>query len=382
MRILLLGASGSIGTSACNCIRRFKDRFSLSGISVNTNISRLVELVDEFDVRSVNISCEKSALKAKDLLPKHIKIYTGVKGLWQLVEETNFDIMLNALVGAIGFQPTVAALQRNKRVALANKESLVIGGQLILQLLAQGCGQLIPVDSEHSAILQCLNGEASETIENIIITASGGPFRDCKKEDFAAITPQDALKHPTWSMGNKITIDSATLMNKGFELIEAHYLFSLPFSQLQVMIHPQSIVHSMVTFHDGAIIAQCGIPDMELPIQYALSFPHRLPINNKRLDLTEIGTLDFYRPDLIRFPCLKLCLEAGKTGGTLTTVLNAANEIAVHYFLQGKISFPQIVQIIEHALNQHRNELADSVEIIQEIDKQTRNNIVKYINRI
>ena len=376
MKILLLGSTGSIGISTCNCVRRFKDTFTLAGITANSNLKRIAEQVKEFNAPSVCL-CSKEAIKnAHELLPPSVRIFKGTEGLEEIVNETDFDILLNALVGAVGFRPTVAALKRNKRVALANKESLVIGGDIISSLLKEGYGELIPVDSEHSAILQCLNGEDPEAVESITITASGGPFRNKKLEQFNSITPQEALNHPTWSMGNKITIDSSTLINKGFEVIEGHYLFKQPFDKLHVMIHPQSIIHSMVTFHDGAVIAQCGVPDMELPIQYALSYPKRLPIMGKRLDLTEIGSLTFAEPDFNRFPCLKLCLDAAKQGGTLTTVLNAANEIAVQQFLNGTISFNQIAELIEQACNGHQNQKADTVEQIEEIDTQTRNNVL------
>ncbi len=379
MKILLLGSTGSIGNSACNCVRRFKDNFELVGLSTNTRATSLIKQVNEFPVSSVCICSPDAIQKARNELPDSIRIFEGTDGLTDLVNETEFDILLNALVGAVGFRPTVAALKRNKRVALANKESLVIGGDFITELLGQGKGELIPVDSEHSAILQCLNGEAHATIESITITASGGPFREKPLEEFQTITPQEALNHPTWSMGNKITIDSATLINKGFEVIEAHHLFKLLYSDLHVLIHPQSIIHSMVTFHDGAVMAQCGVPDMELPIQYALSYPDRLPIAGTRLDLANIGSLTFSQPDFNRFPCLKYCLDAGKQGGTVTTALNAANEIAVQQFLNGTINFTNILEIIEKTLDKHNNQKADSVELIEEIDEQTRKNILKEI---
>ncbi len=376
MKILLLGSTGSIGTSTCNCVRRFKDSFKLVGISTNNNLKRLAEQVKEFNVPSVCICSKEKLQNVHTVLPENISIFKGKEGLEKLVNETDFDILLNALVGAVGFRPTVAALKRNKRVALANKESLVIGGDLISELLKQGHGELIPVDSEHSAIMQCLNGEKRDNIETITITASGGPFLKTQIEDFKDITPQEALNHPVWSMGKKITIDSSTLINKGFEVIEAHHLFNMPYNQLQVMIHPQSIIHSMVTFHDGAVIAQCGLPDMELPIQYALSYPERFPIASKRLDLIDIGLLTFAEPDYERFPCLKLCIDAAKQGGTLMTVLNAANEIAVLQFLNGKIGYNQIPVIIENELNRHSNQKADHVEVIEETDYKTRESIL------
>ncbi|MGD9200927.1 MAG: 1-deoxy-D-xylulose-5-phosphate reductoisomerase [Chitinispirillia bacterium] len=377
MKILLLGSTGSIGKNVCNCIRRFKDTFELTGLSCNINYKELIKQINEFNIRSACIGSSVAVEKARSVLPDSVRIFEGKQGLIDLITETEYDVVLNALVGAVGFRPTVTALKKKKRVALANKESLVIGGELISSLLDQGYGQLIPVDSEHSAILQCLNGEDYNTVENIIITASGGPFRKLPADKFKFITPQDALNHPNWDMGNKITIDSATLANKGFEVIEAHYLFNQPYENLNVIIHPQSIIHSMVTFHDGAIIAQCGVPDMELPIQYALTFPKRYPFISSRVDLSKIHEFTFYKPDLQRFPCLKYCIDAGKQGGTITTVLNASNEIAVQLFLENRINFNQIPQIIDKALNEHKNQKTDSVELIEEIDKQTRNNILQ-----
>jgi 1-deoxy-D-xylulose-5-phosphate reductoisomerase len=379
MRVLLLGSTGSIGTSTCNCVRRFTERFTIVGMSTNTNGSRLLEQVDEFSPEAVCIASPEADGEVRSRLPENITVYTGEAGLEQMVRELDFDLLLNALVGAVGFRPTVAALERNKRVALANKESLVIGGEVINRLLSEGRGELLPVDSEHSAIQQCINGEQVKTIESIVLTASGGPFRELAAEAFARITPERALDHPTWAMGPKITIDAATLMNKGFEVIEAHHLFDISYDRLQVVIHPQSIIHSMVVYHDGAVIAQCGIPDMELPIQYALTFPERLPLAAPRLSLAEIGALTFEEPDLDRFPCLRLCIEAGRAGGTLPAVLNAANEVAVHAFLQGEIGFNTIAETIERALDNHTPRAADSVETVEQVDRQTRESTRDYL---
>jgi 1-deoxy-D-xylulose-5-phosphate reductoisomerase len=376
-KILLLGSTGSIGTNTCNCIRRFPDRFELVGLSANNNLQGLSSIVKEFSVTDIAIGSTAAASQHGLLFPPAQRIFTGDQGLLDLINTIDFDILVNALVGAAGFPPTVAALKRGKRVALANKESLVIGGDLISELLAGGNGSLIPIDSEHSAILQCLKGEDIATIESITITASGGPFHTRKTEDFCAITPAAALNHPVWAMGKKITIDSSTLMNKGFEVIEAHYLFQLPYGKITVMVHPQSIIHSMVTFHDGAVMAQCGLPDMELPIQFALSYPQRLPISGTRLDLTIPGSLTFEKPDFNKFPCLKLCIEAGKQGGTIQTVLNAANEIAVEKFLAGRIPFTHISRIIEKALSRHVNQKEESAGLILEIDRQTRIDVLQ-----
>jgi 1-deoxy-D-xylulose-5-phosphate reductoisomerase len=372
MKIVLLGSTGSIGMSACNCIRRFPERFSLVAVSAYNKAEQLLTQVREFHPGAVCIGNAALVPQVQNGLPPGVRVFAGGQGLEQLVNETDFDVLLNALVGAVGLRATVAALKRNKCVALANKESLVVGGDYITSLLNRGMGQLIPVDSEHSAIQQCLTGEDVSSIESIILTASGGPFRELPFDKMASVTPDDALDHPTWTMGRKITIDSATLVNKGFEVMEAHHLFAMPYDRLRVVIHPQSIIHSMVEFHDGAIMAQLGVPDMELPIQYALSFPRRLALKSKRLNLTDIGTLTFCEPDFLRFPCLKLCLDAGKSGGTAPVVLNAANEIAVQAFLDGRIAFTRIAEIIRTALEKHDPVKVDGLEIIEDIDRKTR----------
>jgi 1-deoxy-D-xylulose-5-phosphate reductoisomerase len=377
MKIVLLGATGSIGTSACKCIRRFPEKFELVGLSSYKNGAKLMELVREFKPVSVCIGNSRASEKALGEIPPTIKVFTGQKGLEDIVNESDFDVLLNAVVGAAGLRATVAALKRNKRVALANKESLVIGGEYIDGLIKKGFGEIVPVDSEHSAILQCLSGENNASVESIILTASGGPFREIDRENLRDITPEEALEHPTWSMGKKITIDSATLINKGFEVMEAHHLFNLPYGKIRVLIHPQSIIHSMVEYFDGAVMAQMGVPDMELPIQFALSYPDRLPIQSQRLDLAKIGSLTFFEPDYTRFPCLKLCLGAGKKGGTAPVILNAANEIAVQLFLSGGIRYDQIAEIIEDSLCAHPSVPVDSLETIENIDLIVRTNIMK-----
>jgi len=372
-RILLLGSTGSIGTSALNCIRRFGDRFRVSGLAAGRNIDKFISQIREFNPQMVYIGDPAGADKIRNEFGGKLRICGSLE---ELVRENECEIVLNALVGAVGFRPTVIALELGRRVALANKESLVIGGDYINSLLDQGKGELVPVDSEHSAILQCMHGVKDSTVESIILTASGGPFRNLPAGSFDSITPAQALSHPTWSMGPKITIDSSTLMNKGFEVIEAHHLFSLPYSRLRVWIHPQSIIHSLVEFHDGAIMAQLGLPDMELPIQFALSYPERLPMGGKRLSLPEIGRLEFSDPDLDRFPCLRICIEAGKAGGTAPAVVNAANEVAVAAFLDGKISFNQISEIVAYSLQTCKPERADSCEVIEEVDRRVRGSIL------
>ncbi|MGA2507628.1 MAG: 1-deoxy-D-xylulose-5-phosphate reductoisomerase [Chitinispirillaceae bacterium] len=377
LRILLLGSTGSIGTSALNCIRRLPDRFSVVGLSAGKNVKKLACQIEEFRPEAVYAGVRHAGENLKN-----VRVYSGPGELERFVTELDFDVCINALVGAIGLRPTVAALKRGKRIALANKESLVIGGDYLESLLKRGSGSLVPVDSEHSAILQCLAGTRDRSVESIILTASGGPFRELPADKFSGITPAQALNHPTWSMGKKITIDAATLMNKGFEVIEAHHLFHVPYERLRVWIHPQSIIHSLVEFHDGAIMAQLGLPDMELPIQYALSYPERLPMTGPRLSLPEIGRLEFFEPDDARFPCLRLCLEAGKKGGTAPAVANAANEVAVESFLAGQIPFTAIPEMVAFALEKHAPRPADSLEAIEEADTEIRTTVLKqYLDR-
>jgi 1-deoxy-D-xylulose-5-phosphate reductoisomerase len=374
-RILLLGSTGSIGFSTLNCVRRNSDEFTIVGLSAGKNSAALAELVAEFRPAAVYIGDAGAKQKLTERFPG-LTVFTPAEGLEAFVNNCEFDIMLNALVGAVGLRPTVAALKAGKRIALANKESLVIGGDYINLLLERGRGSIIPVDSEHSAILQCLGGENHSGIESIILTASGGPFRNLPSGRFGSVSPSQALNHPTWNMGKKITIDSATLMNKGFEVIEAHHLFKLSYDALRVWIHPQSIIHSLVEFHDGAVMAQLGLPDMELPIQYALSYPRRFPMNGKRLSLPDIRTLEFFEPDFDRFPCLRHCIDAGRRGGTAPVVVNAANEVAVQAFLDGMISFPEIAGMVLFALDRHDPYPADSLEAIEAADRETRETVL------
>jgi 1-deoxy-D-xylulose-5-phosphate reductoisomerase len=380
-RILILGSTGSIGTSALNCLRRLGQRFSVAGLSAGKNADTLADQVREFGPSAVYIS-DPAAGERIAKQRRGLAVYSGEGGLERMAAELDYDLLLNALVGAVGLRPTAAALKRDKRVALANKESLVIGGDYLKKLLDRGRGSLVPVDSEHSAILQCLSDVKDPAVESIILTASGGPFRELPIESFARVTPEQALNHPTWLMGKKITIDAATLMNKGFEVIEAHHLFHLPYERLRVWIHPQSIIHSLVEFHDGAIMAQLGLPDMELPIQYALTYPERFPLKSKRLSLPEIGRLEFFEPDYGRFPCLRLCIDAGKQGGTAPAVANAANEVAVEAFLDGRVSFTAIAEMVAFALDSHAVSSADSLEAIEKADQETRSTVLnRYLKR-
>lgn len=380
LRILLLGATGSIGDSTLNCVRRYPQRFKLVGVAACRSHDKLAAAARELGVQAVCLTDTAAAEAMRSSIDRSVRVCEGPDGIVELMDTVEHDIVVNAIVGAAGLAPTVAALRRGKRVALANKESLVVGGHLIRELTDSGSGEIVPVDSEHSAILQCLNGEDRGCVESIILTASGGPFREYPLDRFAAITPAQALRHPTWSMGAKITIDSATLMNKGLEVIEAHHLFRLPYGRLRVCIHPQSIVHSMVEFHDGAVMAQMGMPDMELPIQYALEYPRRLPLPGERLDLARAGTLAFATPDFERFPCLRLCIEAGSAGGAAPVVLNAANEVAVRCFLDGAVGFTTIPRIIEDALA-GVDGATDSLEAILELDRRTRQTVHDSLQR-
>ncbi len=379
VQILLLGSTGSIGQNTLNCVRRHPGRFAIAGLAALRSHSRIVEQAREFGARWVALGEEPAAREARVLLGSGTDVAGGARAATELAESADYDIMVNALVGSVGLAPTLAALHRGKRVALANKESLVVGGGLIQSLLSAGSGSLVPIDSEHSAVLQCLSGEERGAVESIVLTASGGPFRELPLERFATITPADALKHPTWSMGHKITIDSATLVNKGFEIIEAHHLFGLDYDHLRVWIHPQSIIHSLVEFHDGAVMAQLGLPDMEIPIQYALEYPTRLPIRGRRLDLTEIGSLSFSQPDMQRFPCLRLCIEAGRAGGAATVVLNAANEVAVHEFLNGSVPFTAIPQILQDALAWNQATDVATLEAVLNTDTATRRYVRQHL---
>lgn len=346
-----MGSSGSIGKSTLEVIRCFPDLFAVSGLTVNSNTGVLLEQIAEFSPRFVAV---RDAIQAEEIekhLPPGITLYTGDEGLRQIAAETEYDIFLGAMVGFAGLSPTIEAIKRGKRIALANKETLVVAGELITGLCKQYNAELLPVDSEHSAIFQCLVGEKSSNVRQLIITASGGPFYNLPKEQFSSITLQQALNHPTWKMGSKITIDSATLMNKGLEVIEARWLFGFPKEQISVVVHPQSIIHSMVEFVDGSIKAQLSTPDMKLPIQYALAYPDRIPSGHVTTNFPSIAQLTFFEPDTSKFECLGLAFQALLAGGTAPCILNASNEEAVSRFLRGEISFTKIPYIINKALD-------------------------------
>lgn len=372
-RIAILGSTGSIGTQALDVIREQHAFFTVEILTAHSNATLLIQQAKEFKPNAVVIGDESKFQEVKDALwNDDIKVFAGREALCQIVESTEVDIVLTAMVGAAGLEPTVRAIRSGKMIALANKETLVVAGEMVTKLAREHAVNIYPVDSEHSAIFQCLVGEWDNPIEKIILTASGGPFRGWSREALSAVTKAQALKHPNWSMGAKITIDSSTLMNKGLEVIEAKWLFHLQPEQVEVIVHSQSIIHSMVQFQDGSIKAQMGLPDMKLPIQYALGYPKRLPAAFPRFDFTQYPALTFEAPDKETFRCLQLAYDAMRIGGTAPCVMNAANEIAVQAFLEDRIGFLEIPTLIEGMM--------ESMEIIQqptledfiEIDRATR----------
>lgn len=370
--IAILGSTGSIGRNSLEVIASFPERFRVTYLTANSNIDLLLEQVERFHPAGIVILDNACAREAKKRLKQPIEVLSEKGSLEEVVTRDDVDVVISSLVGFAGLKPTIAAIQHKKRIALANKETLVVAGELITSLVREYGVELLPVDSEHSAILQCLAGEDRRLIAKLILTASGGPFLNVPLGSFASITVEEALKHPNWSMGNKITIDSSTLMNKGLEVIEAHWLFGLAADRIQVVIHPQSIIHSMVEFIDGSVKAQLGLPDMKLPIQYALSYPDRWPMNGARVNFPALQSMTFFEPDRAKFRCLSLAYDALSIGGTAPTVLNAANEVAVAAFLGKKISFEKIPILIERALN--AGEMRSNAELghILEADRATR----------
>lgn len=351
-QIAILGSTGSIGTQALQVIDEHPDLFEAYCLTANNRVKELAEQARRYNPAAVVIANENKYEELKSLLADlpDIKVYAGKQAIDEIVEAGPIDMVLTAMVGFAGLNPTIHAIKAHKKICLANKETLVVAGELICELAQKYHAPIIPVDSEHSAIFQSLAGEGDNEIEKILLTASGGPFRNFTKEQLATVTKADALKHPTWSMGAKITIDSATMMNKGFEVIEAKWLFGVPADKIQVLIHPQSIVHSAVQFADGAVKAQLGVPDMRLPIQYALTYPDRIHLNEDRLDLFK-QPLEFFEPDLDKFRCLALAFEAIKKGGNMPCIVNAANEIVNRGFLEDKCGFTQMSDIIEKTMS-------------------------------
>jgi len=371
-KISLLGATGSIGTQTIDILLNHKEEFSLAAISVGKNIPLARKIITDLSPKLVSTMEKADADILQSEFP-HVSFTYGDNGITEVAVYETADILVNGVMGSVGLKPTLQAIEANKIVALANKETLVTAGHLVMNAAKKHGVEVIPVDSEHSAIFQALQGENRKNIERIILTASGGSFRDRTRAELQNVSVEEALNHPNWSMGAKITIDSATMMNKGLEVIEAHWLFDLPYEQIDVLLHRESIIHSMVEFHDSSIIAQLGSPDMRVPILYALTYPDRIPLAaRQRLNLAEIGKLHFQEMDMERYRCLKLAFEAGKAGGSFPTVLNAANEAAVSVFLKGRITFLQIEDMVEQALERHSGVMNPSLSEIEEIDRETR----------
>ncbi|QOY34507.1 1-deoxy-D-xylulose-5-phosphate reductoisomerase [Anaerobacillus isosaccharinicus] len=377
-KISLLGATGSIGTQTLDVIKSHPDKFTLEAISIGRNIDLGLKQINEYKPKLVSVQFKEDYDKLLKEIPKNTKLFYGNEGLEEVAANNDADILVNAVLGSVGLKPTLSAIQAGKTIAIANKETLVTAGHLVTAEANKFNVNLLPVDSEHSAIFQCLQGERLQEVDKLILTASGGSFRHLERSQLANVTVQDALNHPNWSMGAKITIDSATMMNKGLEVIEAYWLFGMPYEKIEVLLHQESIIHSMVEFIDGSVIAQLGTPDMRVPIQYALTYPNRLDlVGKKRLSLWEVGKLHFSKPSFDRYRCLGFAFEAGKSGGTVPTVLNAANEEAVSLFLNGTISFLEIEEAIEKALNWHQKISSPTLEEIQHIDKEVRTFVKK-----
>lgn len=377
--ICILGATGSIGTQALQVIREEKEYLNLYAASANKSSQKIISIVEEFEPRYVSMTDKDAFLKVKEFCRKNNKnteVLYGIQGMNTIASLDKVDMVLTSVVGMIGLEPTLKAIRNKKDIALANKETLVVAGEIIKKEAYENKANILPVDSEHGAIFQCLLGNLKSDINKIHLTASGGPFRGKKIEDLEEVTVEKALKHPNWSMGRKISIDSATLMNKGLEVIEAHFLFDVDYEDIEVVVHPESIIHSMVEYKDGSIIAQLAYPDMKLPIQYALNYPKRQKTVIPRLDLFEVGKLTFNKPDIKTFKCLNLAYRAGKIGGMMPTILNSSNEYAVELFLNKKIEFLQIPKIIEECMERFYTKEEQSVEKIIHMDKI----IGEYIN--
>ena len=371
--VVLLGATGSIGTSSVDVIQQHSDIFNLYAVAANSSVEKVAEIVRKYNVERVCMFNEAAAKELESVLGR--KVLAGMDGLCELAADPKADIIINALMGAVGCLPTITAIEHGKHVALANKETMVMAGPVIWEKLAENPKSFItPIDSEHSAIFQCLEGGKRESeVEFLEITASGGPFREWPIEKFENITVADALNHPVWSMGKKITIDSASMMNKGLEVLEAHFLFHIPYDQIKVVVHPQSMVHSLVQFRDGSLMAQLGAPDMRIPIQVALTWPDRLKLETKRLDLPTLAKLTFFEPDFNKFRCLALAFDAGRRGGIVPAMMNAANEVLVDRFLKGNLKFTDIPKYVEMVMDKAPNVTGHlSLEQVLEADKEAR----------
>ena len=372
-RIAILGSTGSIGTQSLQVIAEHPDLFEAEVLTANNQVELLIEQARRFVPNAVVIANEEKYGQLRDALADlPIKVYSGQETICQVVESQNVDVVLVALVGFSGFLPTIHAIKAHKTIALANKEILVVAGELFTQLALENKVSILPVDSEHSAIFQSIVGEGTNEIDKILLTASGGPFRKFSKEELVGVTAAQALKHPNWEMGAKITIDSATMMNKGFEVIEARWLFGVPAEKIEVLVHPQSVVHSAVQFKDGAVKAQLGVPDMRLPIQYALTFPQRMSLSDERLDLFSLGQLTFEHPDLEKFPCLSLAYESIRRGGNAACIMNGANEVMNLAFRQGRIGFCDIYKNIKETMERVAFDAHPTLETYIATDAEAR----------
>jgi 1-deoxy-D-xylulose-5-phosphate reductoisomerase len=370
--IIILGSTGSIGTQTLDIVRAYKEELKVTAIAANSNIELLERQVREFLPNLVCVFREEKAIELKKMLSDlPVKVVAGMEGLIECATEASADTVVTAMVGMIGIQPTIEAIKAGKNIALANKETLVTAGHLIMPLIKEKKVALLPVDSEHSAIFQSMNGEDRKQADKILLTASGGPFRGMSLLELKNITPKDALKHPNWSMGQKITIDSASMVNKGLEVLEAAWLFDMRLEDIQVVVHPQSVIHSMVQYRDGSVIAQLGVPDMKLPIQYALFYPNRMPLSGERLNFYQLKQLTFEEPDQNTFLGLGLAYEAGRQGGSMPTVYNAANEWAVAKFLKGEIEFLAIPVLIKEAMKHHSPIAAPTLIEILNTEQET-----------
>lgn len=378
--ISILGVTGSIGTQALDVIREKDNEINLIGITAHKNYDKLVEITNEFRPKYVGVTDEDCFRRFKDYCFQNkldTIVYGGVEALEKIAVLEEIDTVLTSVVGIVGLKPTIKAIEAKKNIALANKETLVVAGEIVKRAAKENNVIITPVDSEHGAIFQCLQGNDRNDVDKIILTASGGPFRGRKREELNNIGPEQALKHPKWNMGRKISIDSSTLVNKGLEVIEAHFLFDIPYENIQVVVHPQSIIHSMVEYVDGSVIAQLGSTDMRLPIQYALTYPHRKKRVADKLDFRTCGSLTFEEPDLDTFACLKMAYEAGKLGGNMPAIYNGANEIAVELFLDNKIKYLQIEEIIRKAMDKFEYIQNPDLDEVLNIDKKVREYVLK-----
>lgn len=381
--ISILGATGSVGIQTLDVLKNDGDSFKLLAVTANKNYSKIIEIINEFSPKLVALMDNAAAEKVREYCIEHnkdIEVLTGLKGLISAATLKEVDIVVTSVVGMIGLVPTIEAIKVGKTIALANKETMVVGGSIVINEAIEHKVKILPVDSEHSAIFQCIEGNNNSEVSKILLTASGGPFRGKRRDELTKIVPEDALKHPKWNMGNKISIDSATLMNKGLEVIEAHWLFNVPYEDIEVVVHPQSIIHSMVQYCDGTVLSQMAAADMRLPIQYALNYPKRGKRIIDKLDFYSLDKLSFEKPDMDTFGCLKLAYEVGKKGGNLPTILNAANEVAVELFLKNKINFLGIEDIVEDSLEKFQYRKDIDIDIILDTDIKVRSYVNKKYN--